>query len=326
MVTCKERKCLKRKHLNEAGYCQDHAEIQESNETQAPCKCGQCKLDVPDDEDTKALCCDSHDCKVWYHLDCTNISEQLYELFSEASKNQDSGVCWICPQCRKDDPAIKLVPQSKDEVIQTVCNKLRHGTCPHGISGKTEYKGKVCEFSHPKLCRKFIKNGPGGRYGCKKSQDECPFYHPLLCQKSVKFRKCLDRKCSRYHLKGTIRKEYQPSEPFPPRASQSYVEKNQYGPQQQNAWNSQKGRFSKGIAAKSNENSYAAAPNNSDRSFFRSPPPQSQQFASLQAQVSRLEELITLALKQSPSLPQAFNQSSQEFMRPISQQYQKWSS
>ena len=330
MVTCKVRKCMKRKNLNDAGYCQDHVDnTQENNEANVPCKCGECKLDVSDDEGTKALCCDSRDCKVWYHLECTKMSEQLYELISEASKNQDSGVRWICPQCSKDDPAIKLVSQSIEEVKETVCNKLRHGTCPHGISGKTEYKGKVCDFFHPKLCKKFIRNGPGGRYGCKKSQDDCPFFHPRLCQKSVKFRKCLDRKCSRTHLKGTIRKEYLPSEPFPPQVSPSYAEQNQNDFQQQNVWKNQRGHFSKGgtsVNTSRNSYRYTGTASNTDQAFLDSPPPQAQQFAFLQAQVSRLEELITLVLKQSPSLPQAFNPPSQEIMRPQSQQYQKWSS
>ena len=116
MVTCKVQKCLKRTNLNDAGFCQDHANSShESVETQSACKCGGCNLDVPDDSDTKALCCDTHDCKVWYHLECTNVSEQLYELMNEASKDQDSGVRWICPQCRKDDPAIKLVTQETRE-------------------------------------------------------------------------------------------------------------------------------------------------------------------------------------------------------------------
>ena len=51
---------------------------------------------------------------------------------------------------------------------------------------------------------------------------ECQFFHPL-CQKSVKYRKCLDQRCSRTHLKRTVHREYNRAKPFPPIVSKSHV-------------------------------------------------------------------------------------------------------
>ena len=142
MVTCKERKCLKRSNLDMNGYCPSHAR-NDAEEPEVAVKCGTCELDVPEDADTKALCCDSDDCKVWYHLNCTNISESLYELMNENS-NEDNGLRWLCHKCRNNDPVIKLTDANPVNIPEKpTCNKLRHGTCPHGVIGKRLFKGEI---------------------------------------------------------------------------------------------------------------------------------------------------------------------------------------
>ena len=170
---------------------------------------------VNNDNASKALQCDADKCKVWYHLECTKISEALYDLINENAKDNDDGIRWLCPKCSGNEKVINIVEKPVDTVA--VCSKLRHGTCPHGITGKSEHRGKICEFHHPKLCKKFVRNGNGGRFGCKNG-NRCDFFHPILCKNSVKFRKCLDHKCTYVHLRGTARKERK-TEQFPPTIS-----------------------------------------------------------------------------------------------------------
>ena len=132
---------------------------------------------------------------------------------------EDSGIRWLCPTCRENsissankvsDSESRDAPNSAGQKIpDSVCSKLKYGKCPHGITGKTLYKGKTCEFLHPKFCKKFVKNGYGGRFGCKDSRENCQYFHPTLCRNSVKFKKCLNAKCTFTHLKGTVRKEYE---------------------------------------------------------------------------------------------------------------------
>ena len=86
---------------------------------------------------------------------------------------------------------------------QKVCDKLMYGICPHGITGKTVVNGKACEFRHPKICKKYTKNGPHGRYGC--NGFNCTLFHPMLCAESVRDRKCSKADCKLYHLKWTER-------------------------------------------------------------------------------------------------------------------------
>ena len=90
MVTCKETKCLKRVNLDADGYCQIHR-VEAINADEVINKCGKCENNVPDDSNTKALCCDADDCKVWYHLECTKISVPMYELINNASKEDLMG-------------------------------------------------------------------------------------------------------------------------------------------------------------------------------------------------------------------------------------------
>ena len=65
---------------------------------------------------------------------------------------------------------------------------------------------KVCPFNHPKVCRKFLKNG-NMNGGCNLGKD-CSFTHPKMCKDSLKNRVCKSSgpgtKCrAGYHLNGT---------------------------------------------------------------------------------------------------------------------------
>ena len=97
------------------------------------------------------------------------------------------------------------------------------------------YKGKTCEFLHPKFCKKFVKNGYGGRFGCKDSRENCQYFHPTLCRNSVKFKKCLNAKCTFTHLKGTVRKEYE-TRNFPPISAQDQAQAHDLNFENQNFW------------------------------------------------------------------------------------------
>ena len=192
MVTCNERQCRKWANLDADGYCPLHSR-NPASATQEDCKCGSCNETVSNDQEAKALQCAADKCKVWYHLSCTKISEALYDLMNTNSTTDDDGIRWICPKCIGSDPIVTVHQKPESDIA--ICPRLKHGTCPHGVTGKTEHRGKACEFRHPKMCKKFIKYGNKGRFGCK-SGNSCEFFHPILCQKSVNFRKCFNNKCT----------------------------------------------------------------------------------------------------------------------------------
>ena len=87
-----------------------------------------------------------------------------------------------------------------------ICEGYKNHNCPHGVSGKREVDGRTCPNLHPRICRKFIRNGNRARGGCQKG-DQCRFYHPKLCKNSVNRRLCTVLDCKFAHLKGTKRKE-----------------------------------------------------------------------------------------------------------------------
>ena len=91
--------------------------------------------------------------------------------------------------------AISTTPQKPD------CKFLKQGRCKHGISGK---KYGICNFNHPKVCKRFITNGNIQGRGCSDS-NQCKFFHPKLCHSSLKDRTCFNENCKYMHIKGTIR-------------------------------------------------------------------------------------------------------------------------
>ena len=302
MVTCCLKKCRKRTNLDEDGYCPDHSSLNTQSEN-----CGKCGQDVPNDSSSKALQCESESCKVWFHLHCTAIPESLYDLINDVSEDEDAGIRWLCPSCRGNG-AVQF--DKETEVVQVeceqkpICNKLKHGKCVHGITGKTKVQGKVCEYSHPKFCKKFTKYGNRGRYGCKK--ERCELFHPILCQNSTKFKKCLNTKCTYQHLNGTARKDYKNTQDFPPIQSIYPYANHRHD---QDVWQSkhhlrQATQPQRSLAAK-NQSSARTYYNNSSvtpgSSFLSPPQPQSHppELASLQLQVNKLEGLIKKVLDMS---------------------------
>ena len=79
---------------------------------------------------------------------------------------------------------------------KTICRYFLRREFKHGA------KGKECNFDHPPLCNKFVRNGT--KYGgCKKSN--CKYFHPRLCQTALKTRVCTKSACSLFHVIGTKR-------------------------------------------------------------------------------------------------------------------------
>ena len=78
--------------------------------------------------------------------------------------------------------------------VKPLCKFYMRRGCKHGR------KGESCQFEHPKLCFKFIKNGDR-RGGCKLGKN-CSYAHPKLCD-SYRSGVCKREKCGFYHIKGT---------------------------------------------------------------------------------------------------------------------------
>ena len=96
----------------------------------------------------------------------------------------------------QDDTQCPSSQESGAEKEKEPCKDHKKGMCKAG------FKGKECEFYHPKICSKFIRNG---RFqgGCTKKK--CPQLHVQLCQKSYLWRECLNKNCKERHLEGTRR-------------------------------------------------------------------------------------------------------------------------
>ena len=81
------------------------------------------------------------------------------------------------------------VDQSKSEIV---CRYYTAGKCQYGRVGSD------CRYSHPKMCRKYIKYGYNNN-GCTRGAN-CKFFHPKLCHNSVDFFKCDKVYCNFYDL------------------------------------------------------------------------------------------------------------------------------
>ena len=102
------------------------------------------------------------------------------------------------------------VPQT---VPAEICELYKDGRCPHGIGGKTLVNNQACNKLHPKVCRKFVRNGSHQKWGCKKGAN-CNRYHPIHCSTSLANKTCFDANCRRPHLVGTKRKKPEVREPL----------------------------------------------------------------------------------------------------------------
>ena len=88
------------------------------------------------------------------------------------------------------------VDQSKAK-SEIVCRYYAAGKCQHGRVGSD------CRYSHPKMCRKYIKYGYNNN-GCTRGA-KCKFFHPKLCHNSIDFFNCDKVYCNFYHLVGSHR-------------------------------------------------------------------------------------------------------------------------
>ena len=90
---------------------------------------------------------------------------------------------------------------------EDVCNLLKVGKCPHGVSGKTAANGQQsCSMLHPKRCLKFIRNATHRKHGCNRGK-KCTFFHPDHCPSAISDKCCFSQSCTLVHPKGTKRRK-----------------------------------------------------------------------------------------------------------------------
>ena len=214
-TTCKTRTCRRWKNLNPDGFCSGCQPAIAVDEDTTPCS--HCKETFSEeDEDSNTIGCDL--CKSWYHINCIG-SDELSAIVNdpENSKITLGELRWFCPSCNdklKDWIEVStactttnngnVIHPEPSHATQVLCADYKRGCCPHGISGKHKVNGLVCQNSHPKPCKRFMKNGPNSRYGCKLG-DQCTHFHPILCRNSVQKHLCLNLTCTFMHIKGTKR-------------------------------------------------------------------------------------------------------------------------
>ena len=128
---------------------------------------------------------------------------------------------WFCETCiKKMDEIIGIAKNKKLAKYKTssltakdlvnlsenrppICENFRHGSFPHGMSGKKEVDGKKFIFSHPKICTWFCKYGSDPQNGC--ADLECKFLHSILCRNPLRYGMCNKEQCTYTHLVGTKR-------------------------------------------------------------------------------------------------------------------------
>ena len=136
MAVCATPSCRKRKDLNADGVCPTcilHSQHKEHS-------CKQCKNPITDAD--KALVCDK--CSALCHIQCTSVPEELFDLL--VGNDAEDGLRWFCHECRNPPPSSVVTESSQVETNNVnssvnqqtkVCDKLKVGTCPHGVTGKT---------------------------------------------------------------------------------------------------------------------------------------------------------------------------------------------
>lgn len=88
--------------------------------------------------------------------------------------------------------------KQQGETKKPICIHFRNNKCKYGISGKG------CDYTHPKLCRKFIAFGHKHLKGCTAGSN-CPLFHPKMCHCSMNTGECYKEECRFMHRKGTKR-------------------------------------------------------------------------------------------------------------------------
>ena len=66
-----------------------------------------------------------------------------------------------------------------------VCEALKVGKCPHGISGRILVNGVLCSKAQPKRYQKFTRFGTNAKKGCTLGSN-CEHYHTQHCKSSQK--------------------------------------------------------------------------------------------------------------------------------------------
>ena len=89
---------------------------------------------------------------------------------------------------------------SEDQQKKEVCRFFKNGQCRHGKNGKKPNQlGKVCSFSHPPTCKKFLDFGYK-EHGCKSKK--CGKLHVNLCKIFMRHKSCkFEDKCRFWHPK-----------------------------------------------------------------------------------------------------------------------------
>ena len=71
-----------------------------------------------------------------------------------------------------------------NDIPMTICKFYQSGNCKFGRSGKkSDRSGKICQFSHPPICKKFENYGYK-KEGCRNR--DCEELHLNLCKKFMK--------------------------------------------------------------------------------------------------------------------------------------------
>ena len=90
----------------------------------------------------------------------------------------------------KDKEEHPTSPERKREKSTNVCPNYKWGPCP---------SFSTCSYDHPPRCWSWLQHG---KCPFKK---KCRYDHPPLCKFSIWEKKCKDRTCKFFHVKGTTR-------------------------------------------------------------------------------------------------------------------------
>ena len=165
-------KCVRTKELTEVKYEEDLMKVQELLAKE------QSIITQMNDELNRSASNENHD--------------------SSSSAPQNGNVSIGSEASRTAPPTVNSQgPSQINRNVRTppICKFYEMRECKHGRSGKD------CNFSHPKICPNFSRNGDR-RGGCTKDKN-CKDFHPKVCHESMERKECSRRKCRFYHLNGT---------------------------------------------------------------------------------------------------------------------------
>ena len=154
--------------------------------------------------------------------------------------------------------------QEEEENLRPICQKLRRGVCPHGISGLNKIDNQICQFRHLKRCQPFCKYGRDAEEGCDKGRD-CNLLHPILCKYSLEFKLCTNRRCRYTHLTGTRR--YKPRDQHDGDRSHNrrnddnyHHSQSNYNDHRERSFSRNNGRYTDDMASLEDEERYRVRP------------------------------------------------------------------